>query len=370
MSLLFVDSFGHYSNSERGRKWEERDALSTTAGISADFARFGLDQGYKMRNRLDWLAKMIPQSTRLIIGFGFNVTAGIDVSTNKAFTLLELFSPFNNRQCMLRLEENYGLGIVRSPSTLLGASPGGTITPNKYHFIEVDIEIANTADVEVRVDGETVLTLSNVDTQASSGADGVGRVVLGEENTISQFISQESIKLPGGRTSLADTFEVHIDDFYICDTNGAVNNSFLGDIRVEPLWPTGAGDYAQWDVSGGGSNFQAVDDVTPDATSTTVETDVIKELDLHEYDDSGGADGEVKALAANFWARQTTIGGFSSVVPAVKTGGAVYYGATAFPLCVEEWNCYQYLFEINPDTSSVWTIAELNALQAGYKRQS
>jgi len=370
MSLLYCDSFGHYTNAEKDHKWDERDKSQSLAfsDISATFARFGIDQGMKMTRRNDWIAKVLPQRSRLIVGFGINITTGIDPFSNR-IPLIEFHSPFGTLQCQLTIEENFALGVLRSSSVVLGASEGGIIVPNKYHFVEIDMEVANSADVEVRVDDEVVLTLTGVDTQNSSGADGIGRVVLSTDAGGVAF-SNDNILLPGGRTSLANASLLMWDDVYICDTSGSVNNTFLGDVRVEPLWPSGAGDYAQFDVSGAAANWQAVDEVTPDDETTTVETTVLKEIDLHEFEDSGGADGAVKAIAVNLWGRQVTTGGFSSVVAALKTGGSVYYGASAFLMGVELWNCYQYAFETNPDTVAAWTISDLNALQAGYKRQS
>src|SRR6185436_10261763 len=61
------------------------------------------------------------------------------------------------------------------------------------------------------------------------------------------------------RTSTNFSTNVLIDDNYILDTTGSVNNDFLSPVIIEGILPNGAGTTTQWTPSAG-SNFDNVDD--------------------------------------------------------------------------------------------------------------
>jgi len=124
--------------------------------------------------------------------------------------------------------------------TVLGVS-AATLSAG-YNYIEIKATIHDsTGAVEVKINGVTDnnLNLTNVDTR--NGGTGVIDTIL-----------------------IAGTG--YTDDFYVCDTSGATNNDFLGDIRVDTIYPDGDGNYTQFTPSTGTAHWSLVDETTPNTT--------------------------------------------------------------------------------------------------------
>ena len=58
---------------------------------------------------------------------------------------------------------------------------------------------------------------------------------------------------------------MNFDDLYVCDSAGSTNNGFLGDCRIDTIYPSGAGNYTQFTPSTG-SNYTCVDETAPNTT--------------------------------------------------------------------------------------------------------
>lgn len=148
------------------------------------------------------------------------------------------------------------------------------------------------------------------------------------------------------------------DDVFFFDNAG-----FRGDCKVETLRPTGAGNSTGWTPSTG-SNYQNVDDTTPDDDSTYNSAATAGDKDTFALGNLATTSGSVLGLVQVVRFRKDDAGS-RSIATVVRTGATDYDGSTA-----SSSTTYGYtrtLRETNPNTTSAWTISEVNGMEAGYK---
>ena len=171
--------------------------------------------------------------------------------------------------------------------------------------------------------------------------------------------------LPFRAISIGGNVDI-IDDLYILDGSGSAPwNDFLGDVEIGVIRPNGVGDQDDFTPSGAATNWEAIDDTTPDDDTTHNAGASVGMKDLVQMEDvsltSGifGAQFLVSAKRSN--------DGLASMVPILKQSGVEYPGT--------EWalgNTYHYrlreIYENSPG-GAAWTPTILNAIQAGYERK-
>ena len=125
----------------------------------------------------------------------------------------------------LRLSTTGQIAAGAGYSTILGQTTDPALSTDNWHYIEVKVVVHDTAgSYEIRVDGVTVLSDTNVDTR---GGD--------EDTEIVQFTPQ--------------VVDQELDDIYICDIDGTTNNDFLGRVVIEGIFPSADGDASDWTES-------------------------------------------------------------------------------------------------------------------------
>jgi hypothetical protein len=253
---------------------------------------------------------------------------------------------FDGATEQLTVQVTAGLAIeVRrgnASGTILATSANGIFPLNAWNYVELKATINNsTGAFEVRLNGVPVpgLTLTGQDTQ----------------NTANAFTNRYSL----------DGTSFH-DDHYLADTTGsAPGNDFLGDIRVETLYPNAAGDDTDYTPSAG-SNFQNVDDAgTADGDTTYNQSTTPGDQDLFNLQSLATVSGIVYAVQPLVIARKTDSGA-REIATVIKSGATEDVG----PTHTLSTSYVQYDGEIhalNPDTGNGFTIAEVAALQAGYR---
>lgn len=227
--------------------------------------------------------------------------------------------------------------------TILGTSAAAAISSVKgWWYVEIKAEFASSADVEIRVNGVAVLTLTGVDTTESGN------------NVCNAF------GIVGGITGGSQGF----DDLYILDTTGsAPYNDFLGDIRVIELLPNAAGDSTQW-TPNAGANWDREDDVTQDGDTTYVSSNTDGQTDLYNLTLPDSAATTIRAAKFLATARKTDPGARDLEV-LCRTGGTTY--ASSPSAMTEVYVEYTNTYTQNPNTTADWTISDLNDLQAGFR---
>lgn len=225
MSLLFTDSFDLYNTLS-----QKYDTVNGSPSISTTSPRTGA-QSMKTTGSGQYVQKNITLAQTLICGVGVDLVSGSPGVFN-IFTLLDGATPQVAITCdgsghLLAYRSSPGIG----GNVLLGTS-SAAMTYGTYHYIEAKVKVdSTTGTVDIHVDGISFLSLSGQNTQVTAFPQ-VGGVALGTWS--------------GGGSITA----MYWDDFYICDSTGSFNNTFLGPTSVLAILPTGNGTSDQWTIGG------------------------------------------------------------------------------------------------------------------------
>lgn len=234
-------------------------------------------------------------------------------------------------------------GYNNNPAGTLIAQSAANVWDDNWHYIQLSATIhATTGRVIIYVDGTNVVdfTGNTKNTGTSNNID---------------LVRFKASKYVGASTL------VQIDDLYVCDNTGSTNNTFLGDVRVQSLVPTGAGSSTQLAPTGSANNWQNVSEVpynnaTYNASSTVGQTDLYTLGDL-----TAGTTGVFATQSVAHM--QKSDAGTGNVKVAIKSGASTYYDPTQS--LGSTVTAYATVRETNPATSAAWTVSDANALEAG-----
>lgn len=232
--------------------------------------------------------------------------------------------------------------------TLLGESDPNVLPANTWLYIEGKIYFHDTAGtIEVRINGYPVLELTNVDTRNGTTLPdtfNIGGVAY-------------NIGIGGGKQDF--------DDIYVCDDQGTIANDFLGDVVVEVLRPNGAGATTGWTPSTG-NNWECVNDTYID-TADYVGSTASGIYDTYSFSNLATISGAVYGIQPTAWVWKTSAG--------FKKNRFVYrpvstdYGGSVLQYLLDSGKYTTEISELNPETSSQWTISEVNATEFGIKSE-
>jgi hypothetical protein len=155
----------------------------------------------------------------------------------------------------------------------------------------------------------------------------------------------------------------NFDDIYVCDGTGSTNNTFLGDRAVLPIYPNAAGDSTQFSVTGAASNWQAVSEVTR-SSSEYVASATAGHVDLYNLQNLPGTVTDVAGIKVIGSVAKSDAGARTGSFQ-VKTGGTASNGTTFSPGTA--YGYLTWLLPTNPVSSALWTVSEINSLQAGIR---
>jgi hypothetical protein len=216
MVLRFVDGFDTYQAiGDASQRW-----ATVASGTALVAGRFG-GQGARLTASVTMGLVLGAQPT-WIVGCAFRHTANANGAS-----FLQVRDTSATVQASLALNSNGTLSLNRQFTVL--ATSTLVLPSNTWCYVEWKVTVHNTAgSMEARVNGQTWVTVSGVDTATSvnNSADEV-------------WLAQNS-----------NTYDV--DDLYVCDATGSRHNDFLGDCRVQTLWPSGVGDASDFVLPGTG----------------------------------------------------------------------------------------------------------------------
>lgn len=325
MTLLFADGFDHYDSAAlMARKWD-----GSGTGVTQATGRNG--RAWSVPNAATY--KNVANKQTLINGFAYYVTGTIAGSN-----AIMSYKDAGTIQVDLVINTNGSISVRRNGVTVLGTTSAGLVHITTWHYIEWKVKIDNTVGtVHVHLDGTEVLALTGQDTQQTANA----------------YATTVNFEYPG--------YGNYYDDFYLCDDAGSLNNDFLGDVKIETLYPDGAGNSTQWTPSAG-NNYDCVNETIQNDDTDYVEESTVNDIDLYTYGALATSSGTVKATQANLIARKTDAGA-RQIREKTRTGGTNYSGATQ--TLSGGYIDYREIREVDPNTTVAWTIAGVNGAEYG-----
>lgn len=260
MSLIFFDGFDGYDAAA------DLTAFGGWAAVTAapsSTVRLGAGKSIVTVFTSSYANKLLADQAgnTLFAGFAF---ARNEVGNGASMLHFDNTSALNSSQCTLSLNSanklELHLGTHAGPLLATGSA---TLADGVFYYLEVKALIANTSGVfEVRIDGVVDATYTG-DTQNAAN-NSVLAVTL------------------GGYAANNSGVAGYYDDFYVLNSVGSANNSYLGEQRCEIMTPT-ADSAVAWTRNTGASNFSAVDDAigAPDDDVTYVSS--LTSLQKDEY---------------------------------------------------------------------------------------
>ena len=305
--------------------------------IGSAYGRFGT-AGLRGRFATNWLRKDFPA------GEVATVTAGtamkLVATPTLSYGILSFLSGTTHQ-----VSVGYALdgrltvysGSVEDGVVLAkGTTP---ISQSVWYYIEMQATFdGTTGQVTVKVDGATDIDTTGDTDPAATGTAG-------------------ALYLCGGASGAA--IDTNWDDVYVRD-----DATFLGDIRVRTLMPTGAGAHSDFIPSGLGAyvNWENVDEVPP------AETDYNSSATVGAIDTFTHASipvtSTVHAVQQHLWAAKDN-SGIRQIAPLQRIGGTDYPGTTYNLPITGSYRTE--MFELNPADSASWEPSDVNAAEFGYK---
>jgi hypothetical protein len=258
MSLIYFDGFDQYDTYSDLTTFGGWYAVSSIFDIST-FVRYGTGKSL--------LGTGVPAARYLLPSeqAGLTVTVGfayLKGNPTNNFTLLTICDTALSVQVYLTINP-FGYLEAKRGSTVLvtGNTP---ILPNTWYYIEVQFLVADAGGTfDCRVNN--VNEFSFVGDTQSSASDSVASVTWAGSGTVGGY---------------------YIDDLYILNSVGAINNTYLGEQRCMFLPPIGDNSVA-WTRNTGASNFSAIGGVlgNPDDATTFVSASAPGVKDVYDLTD-------------------------------------------------------------------------------------
>jgi hypothetical protein len=287
---------------------------TATVALGATGSAWGLP-AFTGTNSSHSTVKSLPSNNTNTLTLGFRYKIASNVAG-----IIAAFRDSGSNQIELRVDVNGDLNVTRSGAAAITGVSATTTHPlapaATWYYIEIQTIIHPTAGtIKVWVNGTlTSINYSSLNTRSSANS----------------YANQVLISAPGS----ASTFW---HDIYVNDSTGSVNTGNLGDVRVACMRPT-SDSSVQWTRSSGASNFDMVDDTTPDDDSTYNSDSTAGHEDAYARKDDAGA---------------------RTMKHGVKSSATSAYGSN-----ISLSNTYAYYEtrqETDPNGGGAWTVAAVNA---------
>lgn len=347
MALLFIDGFDHYAPQAVDSFGDPWLARGKAAYLSPAATRIQGRRPSSYALRLPagsgggYVKNLEATRTSLIVGAAIRVAPfentyieplllGVRDSTAQISHLVKIGE--DGRLKLYRRQ--YGWDQLISTSIASAPARG-------WHYVELQVTQGTSNGIlSVRVNGILAIQMNAQNT------------IQGGGQLLTVFVGA----VPGESNPLT----VDVDDLYIADTSGTINNTFLGDVRVDALKAQANGALNQWTVEGAASAWEAVSD-GDDATAIRAATTGLRQsFDIEPLPVM--ATPAIHGVQLTMLARKTDAG-------LGKVKGLVVSGAQSAVstdvILQEQLAWHTALFERNPNGDVQWTEAAFNAAEFG-----
>jgi hypothetical protein len=156
-----------------------------------------------------------------------------------------------------------------------------------------------------------------------------------------------------------------IDDFRFDDA------TWIGNTRIQGIGPNAVGNSNQFTSYPSGDNYSVVDDL-PYSDADYNYTNTVGHLDLFEMsnlDESLKTISTIKCIDITARAKIDGTATPTKLALALRTASTNYAG-TDQAVTQDQWNFYNQLWAVSPNTSVAWLKSEINGIECGYKARS
>ena len=348
MTILFIDGFDIYSNSEAniastveagmwGQALGVRQEL-TAANVRTGRAAIALDGGNEFIR-----TKVFASTSVMVFGVGFKPTTGTQDSG--VFATWEENTGAGSQQLVrVGYDSQRRLTVWHgSSSAVVCQSSANAITMNTYQYVEGYCKAGvSTGEVIMRINEIEVCRASGINTVRSTGGPLFNQFTLWHANF---------------------NVDVHyFDDFYVLNGEGAVNNDFLGQVEIQTHHADANGDQNDFAVAGTSVNYAAVDEVVSDGDATYVHSSTVGHKELYKASSLTTGVTDVFCVMPVVKVRKGTAGS-NSMYLLTRVSGVQASSVLKTPDTTYQF--FQEVFETQPGGGN-WTVAAVSALQVGF----
>jgi hypothetical protein len=339
MALLFFDGCGeYYATADVQQVWTHADSVT----VQPTSGRRG-DACISIGGSTQEVHQGFPSTGTIVFGTAWKVPTIIAGNT----TYWEIWGTGPFVHVSLQVTATGAIRCLNGGSTEIVVSAAGVVTADTWHYLEFKVTISDTiGQITVRVDEVEVI-----------GTDA-------DENTRNAGDSDLASMIKWRGPAVADGHR--FDDVYILNTDGdSPYNDFLGDAQIDAVLPDGTGASSDFDTTqGSATHYENVDEATPNGDTDYNETNTANDVDLFEY----AALPAIADGATVFGVKVTSYlnkqdAGSAPVRMVARPAATNRNGVSLFPQ-----TSYRYPYEIwpdNPETSTPWTDATINASEYG-----
>lgn len=335
MALRFLEGF----EVDGGNPTQLSRKYDVAAGVSATTGRLHGTSGQlnTTSGRLRTRSLGSPTGT-CIIGFAFQSTESGSASEGMKVVILNGASEQIRMETVEVTSTTFRWDIYRGATLLASSSSFSTLN---WHYFELEVVVdTSVGSYELRRNETLDISDAGVNTADSGSANW-------DTVDFQNFNGSDAVRL---------------DDVYICDSTGTLNNDFLGDSVVEGRLPTGDGATTDWTPSTGAVHWDLLDDTT-DATNVT--SNNAGDIDYLTFDSLSFITGTVHGAMACMSVALDALGTRTVRLKALS-GASTGDGSSQ----VVESTDYAILFDVfetDPNTSSAWAISDLNNASFGFE---
>jgi hypothetical protein len=344
MSLLFLDSFDHYTVT--GEKWDAQFYGNNIIPTQAQ-GRF-TPGALKLKGYagIGWWAKSIDDSSEVIAGFAWN---NLNADTYPGiFSLIDNSgSPSTSSKAILQIDAGTGIATLTYNGNGI-SSPATTFTGSAWQHVEMRVLMHSTAgELEIRRNGVQVAIGTGLNT------------IYPGATALSSFRVEVT----------SNSQEHYIDDLYILNTEGTVNNTFVGDSRITVLRPGANGVVNQFNPVGADSNYEAVDETIHDQGTTYVQSGTVSAQETYDnvsFNDLGVTPGTIFGVQT-VNAVVKTDAGEVDYLDQMIVGGTAYDNGTDVIATSGTYQMTCFIRDTDPSDDGTWTEAKVAAVGSGLK---
>jgi len=347
MSIIFMDSFDHYTTSAQ---MQTKGWFTVAGGTGVPSTAQKRTGGYSMCGNGNLGAALL--MTAVPNGTAFYVQVAVYLSGAQAITIIgPSGNPIdsNSYQCLVKVDATGVLSVATWPGPAnIGATPAGTFRFNQWNHLQMKFVISNTVgEVEIYLNGALVLDLANQDTLSQSGS-------------------------PATVTSLffGSSYTQYYDDLVVNynDADG-INDGYLGDVRVVCLLPqtdaVAAGSNADFTPSTGTDHGALVDEATPNDDTDYVSSSTLNHVDSWEFP-ALGYTGDIKGVQMSLRAKKSD-SGTRAIAAVTKPAATNRVHATNHYLGMTDYVYWKAIWDENPEDTEAWEVADVDGAEFGVK---
>ena len=290
------------------------------------------------------------QDTSKIVCFAMRVTTNLPTSKHR-LRICSFHDPDNDIQCALFVMTTGQLriGLYDDQGDIIDEIQSTTplVSVGNFHSIQFECVINDTTgSVEVRIDNDVVVwdaAVTGLDTDPS-GYGQTGQFILGG----------------GFALGVGNSPPWSVDDVFVINDAGSINNDFVGDKQAFLLLPDGdeaTQDWVEIPAQGVGDNYLNINEVPADGDTSYIEADTVNDTSEFGLEDIDASIIDIIGVQMTQVARKLDAGA-ATLQGSILSSASVAAGTDRS--ITENYAHWNDIIENDPNGDTPWTPTSWN----------